>query len=165
VHLNKHKPAEQKPLDSVRESIITTLKKKKGREQAENEGKNVLASLQSGSTSLDALSEKVSIPLVDIGFVKRSSVSVDKGLLNAAFRLVKPEADKVVFDGLSSNNGDYTIIELSKVRVDENDTSASDVDTATTLTGKTSNYEYQAYIKTLTQQADVKRTSVKDLPQ
>ncbi|MBC8212019.1 MAG: SurA N-terminal domain-containing protein [Gammaproteobacteria bacterium] len=163
VHLNKHKPAEQKSLDSVRDAIISTLKKKKGREQAEQQGKKILANLTSGSATLDSSSESLSIPLVDIGFVKRSSVSVDKGLLNAAFRMTKPVSDKLVFDGLSSNNGDYTIIELSQTRVDAADTTGDD--TAKALAGKISNYEYLAYIKTLAQQADIQRFAVKDLPQ
>lgn len=163
VHLNQHKPSEKKSLDSVKDSIIETLKRKGGRELAQTEGKKVLTDLQAGKETLDAMAG--SFPIADLGFVKRSNEAVARDVLSAAFSLAKPSEDKAVYEAVAEANGDYTIIELSNVRVTNDDTKADadKNDPVKTLTGSSANYEYQALIKSLTQQTDVLRFAVKDL--
>jgi peptidyl-prolyl cis-trans isomerase D len=166
VHLNAHQPAEQKPLESVRDEITRILKNKKARALAENEGKKVLNDLQSGAETLDSIAQNLSITVSDLGFVKRNDTNIDKSLLNSAFSLAKPAVDKPVFEGLFTRAGDYTIIEFSDLRVDDaQDTAPGAADPVASMVAKTSNYEYQALIKSLTGQADIQRSPLKDLAQ
>ncbi|MCP4078435.1 MAG: hypothetical protein GY744_19895 [Gammaproteobacteria bacterium] len=162
VHLNQHKPSEKKSMDSVREDIIETLKRKAGRELAQAEGKKILTELQAHNNTLDGVAGSLSV--VDLGFVDRSNAAVERDVLSTAFAMAKPTVETTVFEAVAEANGDYTIIELSEVRVntDESADKAKD-DPAKTLTSATANHEYRALIKSLTKQADIMRFAVKDL--
>ncbi|MCK4710867.1 MAG: peptidylprolyl isomerase, partial [Gammaproteobacteria bacterium] len=154
VHLNQHKESEKQSLDSVKDSIVTTLKKKAGRELAQTEGKKVLSSLQSGSETLDVSAGNLSLSIVDLGFISRSNTDVERDLLSTVFTLKKPVADKVVYEGVSEAGGDYTIIELSDVRIETEESAISEKDDPVkSLNSARANYEYQAVIKSLTEQA------------
>ncbi len=164
VHLNEHKPAAKKSLESVTDSIIKTLKKKAGRELAKTEGEKVLTDLQQGDNTLDKAASNFSLEVADLGFVDRSNTTVKRDVLNAAFTLSKPVDNKVVFEAVAEISGDYTIIEFSAVQAGEEDAAADEKDSPIkTLTDSRANYEYQAIIRSLTGQAEIIRTSVKDL--
>lgn len=164
VHLNEHKKSVRQPLESVRDSIVTTLKKKAGRELAQTDGRKVLDILASESESLDEYAAKSSMSIVDLGYIKRSNSSVDADLLSTAFSLPKPSSGKNIFEGMTEVSGDYTIIELSDVRVETTQTNEGDEqDPAKTINSASANYEYQAVIKSLTEQAEIMRLKVKDL--
>jgi len=164
IHLKEHQPAARKPLSEVHDLIVKALKKKKGREMAQAEGKKALAQLKSGEKSLDALAGELSLELKDDGYIKRNDAKVSRDIVSAVFVLPRPQNGKPVYDGLSQTNGDYSIIELSDVRIADTDKKKkSDKDVAKKFNAAKANYEYQALIKSLTDQADIKRTPVKEL--
>ena len=80
---------------------------------------------------------------------------------------LSPPPEKVLFgpfEGVSEAGGDYTIIELSDVRIEKEESAVSEKDDPVkTLNSARANYEYQAVIKSLTEQADIMRIAVKDL--
>jgi len=164
IHLKDHQPATRKPLSEVRDLIIAEIKKKKGRELAEAEGKKALEQLRAGKKALADFSQAASVELNDAGYVNRKDNKLTKELINAAFVMSRPVDGKPVYDGVSQVNGDYSIIELSDVRIAASaEDKKSDEDIAAKLNGAKANYEYQALIKTLTEKAKIIRTPVKDL--
>jgi peptidyl-prolyl cis-trans isomerase D len=165
MHLNTLQPAKQKPLESVRAELVDTLKKKKGRAQAETDGKKLLGELNQGKT-LDDVAQIAGIKLLDIGFTKRTSSTLDSDVLNVAFTMTKP-INNPVYEGITEVDGDYTIIELSEVRIDvlaeSDEAQVSQKKELKSLTDATANYEYQAMIKSLAEKADIIRTPVAEL--
>ncbi len=164
IHLKDHQPAVRKPLSEVRDLIVSEIKKKKGRELAEAEGKKALEQLRAGEKTMADLSQAASAELNDAGYVNRKDNKLAGELINAAFVMSRPVDGKPVYDGVSQINGDYSIIELSDVRIAASvEDKKSDEDIAVKLNGAKANYEYQALIKTLTEKAKITRTPVKDL--
>lgn len=163
LHLNSHQPATQKPVESVRDEIIETLKKKKGREQSQQQGQQLLAALKQGQSLQQAADERA-LNIVDLGFVSRNDSSLDRDVLSAAFTLAKPESGQVVFEGVTELDGDYTIIEFSGLGSSSDGArDGGEQNAIKSLTDSSANYEYQAMIKSLTERADVIRTPVEEL--
>lgn len=164
IHLNMHQPSVRKPLPEVRDQIIDELKKNKGRKLAEAEGKKALKQLKSGEKNLDQLAAGLSLDLQDAGYVKRKGSKLSADVVAAAYVMPKAQQDKSIYDALSQVNGDYSVIELSDVRIAEATDDKKSVDgMAAKINSARASYEYQALIKTLTDQADIIRTAVKDL--
>ena len=161
LHLNSLQPANQQPLEMVKQDIIQTLKVKKGRELATTQGKEILADLKSGSNTLDDKASAVSITVVDAGFIKRADGALDQAVLSAAFTLPKPELGKMVYAGVTEVDGDYTVIEFSDIKSEVSESKPDDVKKQ--FAESDAAYEYQAVLKTLTSKADVMRTPVADL--
>ena len=161
LHLNTHQPATLRPLDQLKDSISNSLKLKKGREQATSIGKEILAELKSGSTSLDDKSASALLNIVDSGFIKRSDNSLDSSVSNAVFTLEKPALGQSVFAGVTEIDGDYTIIEFSEIKTDSADDKVEEI--AQQFIQANATYEYQAVLKSLAAQADVIRTPIAEL--
>jgi peptidyl-prolyl cis-trans isomerase D len=163
MHLNAQKAAQRKPLDAVREDIIKALKNKQGRAQAETKGNDLLTQLRSGSP-LDTVAQSEGIKVVDNGFVRRDSSAMDRDVLNALFSMPKPEGS-AVYEGITEVDGDYTIIELTQIKVDEPTDGNKEAVASETkdLNEASARYEYQALVKTMTEQADITRTPVSEL--
>ncbi len=162
MHLNSHRPSERLALEVVRDEVAEIVKTRKGREQAQARGQELLAQLQSGS-SLEQIASDQSIEVVDLGSLKRNDQAVDGDVLNAAFTMAKPEAGKLVFEGITEVDGDYTLIELSAVTAAEPDAEAAGQQGNRALAQAIAEYDYQALTKVLTEQADVIRNSVVEL--
>jgi peptidyl-prolyl cis-trans isomerase D len=164
VHIKDHQPAAAKPLSDVRDQIVAELKKRKGTEIAETEGKKALQQLKSGEKSLDELAAELSIKVNDAGYLKRNDTKLGRDLLSAAFTMSRPENGKPVYGAVSQVTGDYSILELSDVRIAKSsEDKKSDDELVTKLNGAKANYEYQALIQSLTDEADIMRTPVKEL--
>ena len=162
LHLNSHRPSARQALEAVRDEIIELVKSKKGREQAQAQGQQLLAQLQSGG-SLDQVATDQALELVDLGSVQRNDQAVDSDVLNAAFTMARPADGTVVFEGITEVDGDYTLIELSAVESATTDAEPDGQQAARQLAQALAEYDYQALTKSLTEQADVIRSSVAEL--
>ena len=164
VHLNAHEPEKLKPLDEVRDQIVVLLKKQKAREQAKQSGQQLLGKIRKGELDLQQAAEQSGGELKEVGAVARDDNSIVPELRAAAFAMPKPEDGKPRFQGVAGVNGDYSIIELDQVDVDA---SAITDEARQTLLKKmraeAGNYDYQAFLKALVEQAEIQRTPVKEL--
>ena len=70
---------------------------------------------------------------------------------------------KAVFEGLSETDGDYTLIELSDVKVEVAAEKSEGEESFKVLNDALANFEYQALIRSLTAKADISRTPVAEL--
>jgi hypothetical protein len=113
---------------------------------------------------LDTVAQSEGIKVVDNGFVRRDSSAMDRDVLNALFSMPKPEGS-AVYEGITEVDGDYTIIELTQIKVDEPTDGNKEAVASETkdLNEASARYEYQALVKTMTEQADITRTPVSEL--
>ena len=158
LHLNEYRPAEQMPLDEVRQIIVMELKRQKARDDNIQLGKEALEVLRNGD-DLDQIAADWSLQVVDKGFVKRDSPELDRELLQLIFSMSKPTSG-LVFEGLAQGNGDYSLVELSGVV--SNDWEV-DVERIEALTTASAAVEYQSVLKAVAGSADVVKTPLSDL--
>ncbi len=163
VHLNAHEPEKLRPLDEVRGQIVTLLKQKQAREQAQQTGQKLLERIRSGELDLQQAAAELGLEVQDSGPVKRETASVPAELRGAAFAMPRPEG-KPRYQGVAGLKGDYSIIELDEVTVDDQALTDEEKQAmAKAMTTAVGNYDYQAFLKTLVEQADIQRTPVKEL--
>jgi len=158
LHLNEYRPAEQMPLDEVRQVIVTELKRQKSRDDNIQLGKEALEVLRNGD-DLDQIAVDWGLEVVDKGFVKRDSPELDRELLQLIFSMSKPTSG-LVFEGLEQGNGDYSLVELSGVV--SNDWEV-DVERIKALTTASAAVEYQSVLKAVASSADVVKTPLSEL--
>ncbi len=163
IHLNEYKEAEQRPLSEVHAQIMQDLKVKKGRELAQQKGKELLQEIKQGSKTFDAIAAENELKINDAGFVNRQAVSVSSDVLNAAFTMPHPENNAVQFEGVSEANGNYSIVELSAIKVEESKDDKQSKQKIDNLIQAAADSAYRAMIKALTAKADIIRTPVAEL--
>jgi len=156
--LNEYRPAEQIPLDEVRQVIVTELKRQKARDDNIQLGKEALEVLRNGD-DLDRIAADWDLEVVDKGFVKRDSPELDRELLQLVFSMSKPTSG-LVFEGLAQGSGDYSLVELSGVV--SNDWEV-DVERIEALTTASAAVEYQSVLKAVAGSADVVKTPLSKL--
>ncbi|MCZ6578148.1 MAG: SurA N-terminal domain-containing protein [Gammaproteobacteria bacterium] len=158
IRLNELQPAQQMPLDKVRQVIIGELKREKARNDNIRLGKQALEALQSGK-SLDQVAADWGLEIVDNGFVGRDSAGIDRELLQLVFSMDKPEQGPV-FEGLTQANGDYSLVELSGVLSNNFEIDSESLEA---LTAATATADYQSILKVLAGNADIVRTPLSAL--
>ena len=158
IRLNQFKPAEQKPLEQVREEVINELTVIKLRDMGRSVGAVALSELESGKT-LDDLAQEWSSSIDDHGFVQRQQTEIDTGIRDLAFKLPKPEQG-AVYEGLSLATGEYVIVELSAVVSNDGDADERALESLAEALGAS---EYQSAAKMLSSRADVVRTPLEEL--
>jgi peptidyl-prolyl cis-trans isomerase D len=158
LHLNEYRPAEQMPLDEVRQVIVTELKRQKARDGNIQLGEEALEVLRNGD-NLDQIAADWGLEVVDKGFVKRDSPGLDRELLQLIFSMSKPTSG-LVFEGLAKGSGDYSLVELSGVV--SNDWEV-DVERIEALTTANAAVEYQSVLKAVAGSADVVKTPLSEL--
>ena len=158
IRLNQFKPAEQRPLEQVRETVRSELLNLKLREMNQDAGASGLAELRAGK-SLDSLAQEWSISVEDAGFVTRQQSEIDSAIRSRAFKMPKPEQG-VVYDGLSMPGGDYVIVELSAVVSNNSNTDQKALEGLVEALGGS---DYQAAVKVLSSSAEVVKTPLEEL--
>ena len=107
LRVKEHKKPTLLPLEEVSAGIRDTLSRKKASEAAKAEGEALLAQLRDGGAS--GKDWKV------VEAATRSQEGVEPEVLQALFRMAKPEDGKSSFAGLTLNNGDYVVLRLDGV--------------------------------------------------
>lgn len=158
IRINQHQPAEGRPLEQVREQVVSEIKREKSGQQSDDAGKQALIELNSGKT-LAELAEQWSDSIKDYGFVKRDQTDVDASIIERGFSMLKPDQG-IVFDGLSMASGEYTIIELSAVLSSD---AGADQEALDELVRAQGTADYQSALKLISSRAEVVRTPSEDL--
>ena len=156
VHVKDYQAATTQPLAEVSEQIQQQLEEQKAAAAAKQFVESLIAKLNAGESIKKELADK-KIAFNSAVTVERYSRDLDGQIIQRLFKLPKPAADKVVRDFVVTAQGDYAVIELSKVI--PLDTSKAD-ETATTqlstvLERNTSEASYQALVSYLLSHADI----------
>jgi len=114
LRIREHKPSSLRPLETVRSAIENGLKLKAGHEKALAAATEARLKIESGAAIESVLSkgQKVERPG---GLTRQSASKVDRSVLNAAFNMPQPGADRVVVREVSTYAGDVVLVKLEKV--------------------------------------------------
>ena len=159
VHIKDHKEAATKPLADVSEQITLQLEEQKSAAAAKLFVESLMAKLDAGESIDSELADK-GISFTSPLTLARYSRDYDTQVIQRLFQLAKPDTDKVTRDYVGTAQGDFALIELSKVI--ELDTSTASEQTKTQLTTmlerSTSEAIYQALVTNLLENADIEYT-------
>ncbi|WP_341305254.1 SurA N-terminal domain-containing protein [Pseudomonas sp. TMP25] len=157
VRVSVHNKPEQLPLEQVTESIRAQLIKVRASEAVKVEAEEQLAALRAGKTPIAQADAKQGWDVVEAA--TRSQEGVEPAVLQALFRMPKPEAaDKPSFDGISLSNGDYVVVRLNGVSQPQQ--ALSDEDKAMYsrfLASRVGQQDFAAFRKQLEEAADIER--------
>ena len=114
IKLKEHLPVTAKPLAEVRDEIITTLRDKLARENAEAKATELLAALQTAETDLETLATESGLEFGIHEEIKRNTSVPDTMLVQEVFRMQVPAAETTVQEVLPTSNG-FAVVELNSV--------------------------------------------------
>lgn len=159
VRVNEYKSAAAQPLSEVSDVITAQIKAEKAQVKAQDFVKSIAAKLNANESVASLLAEKNIEFSSDLTFT-RYNRDYDYKVIQKVFKLVKPNADQVTRDWVTTSNGDFAVIELSKVidvTPSVTDNSANE-QIAKMLERAASEATYQALISQLMENADIKYT-------
>ena len=116
MRMLEHQEAAQQPLEEVRAAVEQLTRDEQARALAEARGKELLASLTAGETTLDAIAKADEITLDSTELIQRNASEPAREIVNAAFSLQTPDEGETVYDGHATRSGDYVIIALQQVK-------------------------------------------------
>ena len=116
MRMLEHQQAAQQPLEEVRAVVEQLTRDEQARALAEARGKELLASLTAGETTLDAITKADEITLASTELIQRNASEPAREIVNAAFSLQTPGEGETVYDGHATRSGDYVIIALQQVK-------------------------------------------------
>ena len=116
MRILEHQEAAQQPLEEVRAAVEQLTRDEQARTLAEARGKELLASLTDGETTLDAIAKADEITLDSTELIQRNASEPAREIVNAAFSLQAPDEGETVYDGHATRSGDYVIIALQQVK-------------------------------------------------
>lgn len=150
LRVKEHKKPTLLPLEEVSAGIRDTLSRKKASEAAKAEGEALLAQLRDGGAS--GKDWKV------VEAATRSQEGVEPEVLQALFRMAKPEDGKSSFAGLTLNNGDYVVLRLDGVGQAKAELSAEEKTSYRRfLASRAGQQDFATYREQLKESADIER--------
>lgn len=114
IKLKEHLPVALKPLEEVRDEIITTLADNLARDNAEVIAGELLAALKGGESEFEVLATESGLEFARHEAIKRNSFVPDATLVQEVFRLQAPAEDAAVQAVLPTSNG-FAVIELESI--------------------------------------------------
>lgn len=150
LRVKEHRKPTLLPLEEVSAGIRDTLSRKKASEAAKAEGEALLAQLRDGGAS--GKDWKV------VEAATRSQEGVEPEVLQALFRMAKPEDGKSSFAGVTLNNGDYVVLRLDGVGQAKAELSAEEKTSYRRfLASRAGQQDFAAYREQLKDKADIER--------
>ena len=155
LRVKEHKRPEQIAFAEVSTQIREQLLVKRAIEQAQSQGQALLSSLQEDKTST-AQAQQDAWQVVEAA--TRDQESVDPEVLQALFKMPKPEANAAEFAGLNLSNGDYVIIRLTGVNAAADSLTASELKQyREILASRAGQVDFSAFLQQLELDAKIQR--------
>ncbi|WP_312975027.1 SurA N-terminal domain-containing protein [Stutzerimonas nitrititolerans] len=115
VRIKQHLEPEVQAFETVRDGIFEQLQHSKAAEQARSEGEKLLATLREGGD--------VEGQWQTVEAATRGQDGVAPAVLQAVFRMPKPEGESSTFGGVTLASGDYVVVRLNGVSEPEGELS------------------------------------------
>jgi len=115
VHVDKHVPADARPLAEVRADVDKRVVDERVAEAARKAADALLARVRQGTSLKDAAAE-AGATLETATAAERTSTTVPAPLLAEAFLLPHPAAGKPVFAAVDMQDGNFALLALDKVQ-------------------------------------------------
>jgi len=156
IRVEDYTAATAKDFAEVKANINAELKAKKAQDMAKAAATRVIAQLQSDSskTGWNRLTTEFKSATTALNLIKRDTDKADKQLVQAAFRLSKPESGKVSYQQVAMHNGDAAIVAVTVVS-ESKGANKKDMTIATKLSNKSANQEYAAVVAAIKESFDI----------
>lgn len=105
----EHREAQKKPLEEVRDQIVTRLKFELARDKTRERGELIQEKLREGR-SKGELAAEFALDWKEATDVARDNESVNRAVLRAAFKAGRPAAGQPRVNGASLGTGDYALV-------------------------------------------------------
>jgi peptidyl-prolyl cis-trans isomerase D len=155
IHMNEIKPAELKPLDTVKETIQDTLIKEKSAQKAKELADEIKTKAKQDAVNLNALTEEFDVTLVAARDVKRSGSNHPVNVVNEVFNLTSPDKTDDTIHVVPANNDDVAVVQLLAVKSPEVSTITQVEQEAAQLERNIKTNETQLLLQALRQSADI----------
>ena len=150
VRVKQHLEPEVLAFESVREGIVEELQRSKAAEQARSEGEQLLATLREGG--------EVEGHWQEVEAATRGQDGVEPAVLQAVFRMPRPEGDQPTFSGVTLASGAYVVVRLNGVSEPQGELSAEQKQNYRRfLASRSGQQDFEAYRNQLHAEAEVER--------
>jgi peptidyl-prolyl cis-trans isomerase D len=114
IRVKAHKDATPRTLEESREDIVKALREQKAREAIAKDIETLKARAARGEHP-QTLATEFGGEFKNAGLVGRDATTVDRAVLDVAFRLPQPVAGKVALGSTALANGDQVVLEVIRV--------------------------------------------------
>ncbi|MCG8378904.1 MAG: SurA N-terminal domain-containing protein [Proteobacteria bacterium] len=152
----EHKVATTKPLNEVRDQVISDIRDKNAKAHVKQIGDAIVEKLNSGSSTDDVASE-YNVEWSFVEKVNRDDINVNRAVLREAFRLGKSDGQSALISGQVLGSGDYAVVMVTAEYDGQLDNEDKGVEKATDLELRRarSSYEWEAFLNNARDSADV----------
>ncbi len=155
VHMNELKPASVKPLEEVKDSIVTVLTEQKAADEAQALALTLAEQAKEDDQNLVDLATAQELEVTTEEAVTRTGSSLPFNLVKSLFDLGRPASDEPSIHVLDGNGSDVVVLKLISVNQADIE-SIENLDTETAqLTRNVKTNEQQLMIQALRQSASV----------
>jgi len=154
----KREPAQLQPLEAVKEQISAVVREEKVQAFLGQQAKSVITALNSGATLADQ-AKALGLEAKAADGVTRSDSATDRDVLQYAFSLAAPAANKPVSGSVRTAKGDHAVVVLNAVTPGSDDKVPAEqrASIATQLANITGEYDFKSFQSQLEEVAKIKR--------
>lgn len=150
-----HEPAADQPLEAVREAVVAAVQADRAGERARSVGRELVLALRAGEVDRDAAAAGVGAEWNRFENVTRRAPEADAAARRLAFRLPRPAAGEVVYDGDAAGEGDFVVVALDGVQEAEAPPEAMTNLVSASIQRDVGQAEFRALIDALRERAEV----------
>ncbi|WP_022965782.1 SurA N-terminal domain-containing protein [Denitrificimonas caeni] len=155
LRVKEHKRPEPIDFAEVSTQIREQLIAKRAIEQARSQGEALLSSLQEGKASVEQAQQET---WQVVEAATRGQENIDPEVLQALFKMPKPEAGAAKFAGLNLGNGDYVVVRLTGVNAADVSLNGSELKQyRDILASRAGQVDFNAFLQQLELDAKIQR--------
>ncbi|MBC3347920.1 MULTISPECIES: SurA N-terminal domain-containing protein [Pseudomonas] len=156
LRAKEHRKPEQMPLESVDGAIRAQLAKEHASAAAKTRADELIAGLRDGKTALDKPVDGQNWKVIEAA--TRSQEGIDPAVLQALFRMPKPESkDKPTFSSVTLPDGSLVVVRLNGVNEAAAPSDEEKAQYRRYLASRVGQQDFAAYRKQLESEADIER--------
>ena len=158
IRVKSHQPASLLALDVVKQNIIDRLKQDAIENQLRKMAQNVVAQLQRGSMTADAVASQYHLSWVRSGWVGRHASTVNPAVLDLAFEMPRPKSNNKESYASTKLTEGYAIVALSAIqpgKIDQKANSQQYQAYSDQIQNANGSLEYALYQNSLTERAKI----------
>ncbi|TNB84556.1 peptidylprolyl isomerase [Pseudomonas sp. Fig-3] len=156
LRAKEHRKPEQMPLERVDGAIRAQLAKEHASAAAKTRAEELIAGLRDGKTALDQPVDGQNWKVIEAA--TRSQEGIDPAVLQALFRMPKPESkDKPTFSSVTLPDGSLVIVRLNGVNEAAAPSDEEKAQYRRYLASRVGQQDFAAYRKQLESEADIER--------
>ncbi len=155
LRVKEHKRPESIDFAEVSTQIREQLIAQRAIEHARSQGEALLSSLQEGQTSVEQAQQEA---WQVVEAATRGQENIDPEVLQALFKMPKPETGAAKFAGLNLSNGDYVVVRLTGVNAADVSLSGSELKQyRDILASRAGQVDFNAFLQQLELDAKIQR--------